>query len=478
VRSVAVAIWLADAGERGTTFAVCARMQEVFKHTVLCAALVGCATVDAPAIDQTDQAVTCPVPTIVPARSLEVTDPAVLARFSLQRVMTQIATSGKATNTTLQIWQSWMGTFANCSDPKIDPNGYGIRCPRIESTLSGIDPFATSGPRFVPTALANRFDLAPTSGADCGEYRIVYAMLNGNGRAFLIFEGRLPNPTPSAGLAGCAPVADFWAQLSTDASVTSRTTKLENFYFTGLPGFAPVVDASHYGLVAATGISSARKGQIRTNMFVTSLQWNLREFQLTKPCALTASCALSVEHVTVKVNPANELFTGTSANAPAFQAAFLSQIGSLSRGKAANITMTNANNFNEFESASSGSMDVLYANFTQASFRNQIQPQITNPNLTVTNILDRASTQTCAGCHQLSTTAPHNQLGDTVVWPASGIGGFVHVDEQSRLSPALTDVFLPQRSNVLTSFLRGQCNGTTITDDGTNVGGGAIDAAN
>jgi hypothetical protein len=31
----------------------------------------------------------------------------------------------------------------------------------------------------VPTALANRFDLAPRSGADCGEYRIVYAMVGG-----------------------------------------------------------------------------------------------------------------------------------------------------------------------------------------------------------------------------------------------------------------------------------------------------------
>lgn len=453
-------------------------MQAFFKHTVLCAVIAGCATVDVPSIDTADQAVTCPVPTIIPARSLEVTDQTVLARFSLERVMTQIATSGKATNTINQIWHDWMATFGNCNDPKIDPNGYGITCPRPESSLKNIDPFAMTGPRFVPTALANRFDLAPTSGADCGEYRIVYAMLNGNGRGFLIFEGRLPNPTPSAGLAGCAPVADFWAQLSTDASVTSRANKLDTFYFTGLPGFTPVVDASHYGLVAANSISSVRKGQIRTNMFVGGQQWNLREFQLTKPCALTASCALAVEHVTVKVNPANELFTGTSANAPAFQAAFLSQIAPLSRGKAANITMTNANNFNEFESVSQNSTDVLYATFTQASFKNQIQTQITNPNLMVTNILDRATTQTCAGCHQLSTTPPHNQLGDGVVWPLSDLQGFVHVDESSNLSPALTDVFLPQRSNVLTSFLRGQCNGTTITDDGTNVGGGAIDAAN
>jgi len=37
---------------------------------------------------------------------------------------------------------------------------------------------------------------------------------------------------------------------------------------------------------------------------------------------------------------------------------------------------------------------------------------------------------------------------------------------------------LPHRATVLKSFLQGQCNGTTITDDGTNLGGGTIDAAN
>ena len=127
--------------------------------------------------------------------------------------MSAITTSAHATNTPRQLWTQWMNTFADCSNPKIDPNGYGIVCPRVESSLSSINPFAQTGLRFVPTALANRFDLAPKSGADCGEYRIVYAMVGGqmtDGRAFLIFEGRLPNPTPSQGLTGCAPVEAAW----------------------------------------------------------------------------------------------------------------------------------------------------------------------------------------------------------------------------------------------------------------------------
>jgi hypothetical protein len=455
-------------------------MHSLFKQTILCAALTACATVDGPTVDHTEEAITCPVPPIDVLRSLEVTDSAVLDHFSLQRVMKAIADSAHATNTPLQLWQAWMGTFASCSDPNVDPNGYGITCPRVESTLASINPFGSGGAHFVPTALANRFDLAPRSGADCGEYRIVYAMLGGNGRALLIFEGRLPNPTPAAGLAGCTPVADFWAQLSTDPSAASRASKLDQFYFTGLPGFEPVVAASHYGL-AGLSTTVARKGQIRTNMFVQSKQWQLREFQLNKPCAPAASCTLSVQHVTVKVNPADELFTGTHANAPAFQAGFLGQVGVLSRPNAATITMTNGNNFNEFESVSSSTAtsiadDVLYADFTEASFRTQIRSKITNPNLTVNNILDRATTQTCAGCHRLSTFPPHSQLGDGVVWPQSL--DFVHVDEFSNLSPALLDVFLPQRKSVLGSFLRDQCSGVPITDDGTNVGGGAIDAAN
>lgn len=462
-------------------------MQHLFKRSLLCSVLAGCGATVSADVDQTDQSVTCPVPMIDPARSLEITDPTALANFSFQRVMNAVTTSAHATNTPRQLWTQWMNTFTDCTDPGIDPNGYGIICRPDEAQLASINPFAQTGRHFIPTALANRFDLAPRSGADCGEYRIVFAMVGGTqaqGRAFLIFEGRLPNPTPSQGLSGCAPVADFWAQLSNDPDPASRASKLDQFYFTGIPGFTPVVDAAHYGLTTPDiTVAGPRKGQLRTNMFVNRHQWNLREFQLTKPCAASASCALSVQHVTVKVNPANELFTGTSANAPAFQSAFLTQIPTLSRPKAANITMTNADRFNEFESVSQLE-DVVYAINTQTSFQNQIAAKITNPNLTVTNILDRATTQTCGGCHELSTSffffppPLHNQLGDSVTWPDSDSPGFVQIDETSTLSPAILNVFLPQRQNVLVNFLRGQCNGTTVTDDGTNVGGGAVDAPN
>ena len=62
----------------------------------------------------------------------------------------------------------------------------------------------------------------------------------------------------------------------------------------------------------------------------------------------------------------------------------------------------------------------------------------------------RAETQSCAGCHQFSNNA---SLGGGLTWPSSL--GFVQVDERSNLSPALHNVFLPHRQQVLQSFVAG-----------------------
>ena len=64
----------------------------------------------------------------------------------------------------------------------------------------------------------------------------------------------------------------------------------------------------------------------------------------------------------------------------------------------------------------------------------------------------------CAGCHQLSNG---KALGGGLVWPSSL--QFTHVSEAQRetgpegqrfrVSPALTDVFLPRRKAVLETFV-------------------------
>lgn len=430
-------------------------------------------------------------------RSLVVTDATALAKFSFKRTMDKIRTTANvaSTETSTGIFQRWMRTFGSssasgdCNDPSIDPNKYGLRCPRTaEAKLANFNPFAASPVvKFNPVGVFNRFDLAPTSGAHCGEYRIIYAMESTDlakvgGRGFVIFEGILPNPTPSAGVNACLPVAQFWQSLTNDASASSRATKLEQFFFTGgaVPGFAPVVNAANYGL--STNSSSHPAGQVRTDFFVDNVEWHLREFKTRRNCTSTSdptTCTLAFEHVTVKVNPAEELFAGTHANSDAFQAAFLNQVSALSSSNLNRIRMSVGNNFNEFESVSMfGAEKVNYVNRAEAPFKTQITAKLASlgSTLTANNILNRATTQTCAGCHQVSNGAA---LGGGLTWPSSLT--FTHIDEAGNLSDALNDVFLPNRKAVLEKFINDRCSDVVpmaAEADGLTIGGAPEDAAN
>lgn len=450
------------------------------------------------AVEEITSALTCPdVSGTNTARSLAVVDPTALAKFGFSRTMTRIRSTANvaSTDALLGIYQRWMKTFGSsaaagdCNDPSIDPSGYGLVCPRPdELLLSTVNPFATTAAvTFRPVAIINRFDLAPANGAHCGEYRIVYAMNSTNGsiggRAFFIFEAALPNPTPSQGLEACLPVAQFWQALSVDGSATSRAAKLEKFYFTGgaVPGFAPAVNAAHYGLAQQTA-TQRTAGQVRTNFFVNFVEWHLREFKLRRKCTNTAdvaTCALSFEHVTVKENPAEELFGGTHPRRDAFVTNFLTQVPLLAAGNVNLVKMKTGANFNEFESISQAQA-VRYSTpgVTIAATRDAIRQKLVSigSTLTVNNILDRATTQTCAGCHEVSNGAP---LGGGLTWPSTN--GFVHVDEQSALSPALTTTFLPRRKVVLERFINDRCDGSTpaaAAMEGMTVGGSPEGAAN
>jgi hypothetical protein len=112
--------------------------------------------------------------------------------------------------------------------------------------------------------------------------------------------------------------------------------------------------------------------------------------------------------------------------------------------------------------------------------RTAIESKLTQmgSSLTVDNILTRATTQTCAGCHRLSAGA---SLGGTAgTWPSDG--GFVQVNESGGLSPALTGTFIPHRIQVLESFINHRCTppaapAPALAADVT-LGGGAVDAPN
>lgn len=429
-------------------------------------------------------------------RSLVVTDPAILSLFSFARTMDAIRTSvlapGEAlatTETRLGVYQRWMRSFGTgvdgCDRASIDPNNYGLACPRIpEAQLATINPFpAAANISFVPVGLFNRFDLMPSNGATCGEYRIVYAMRAGagapfNGRAFIIFEAALPNPDPALGVDGCLPVAQFWQRLTNDNSVTSRATKLENFYYRGtaIAGVSPVVRAANYGLQNPTGAAiPGRVGQIRTNFFVDFNEWHLREFKLRKSCATPTSCRLLFDHVTDKVNPAEELFAGTHTRSADFRGAFPAQVRRLAATTIPTIAMSINNNHNEFESVSQA-LNVEYRTKANAAMRTAIQTELTRigSRLSVNNILDRATTQTCAGCHQVSSD---RALGGGLTWP--GTLGFVHIDEASNLSPALTNFFLPRRLQVLEAFITAREGGQPPAGAaGETIGERPVDSPN
>jgi hypothetical protein len=399
-------------------------------------------------------------------RSLAVTDQVITSTFALQAVLDQLAAqSGVAGLTGLQLFtQLWdtqnvasigVTSGPHCDDQGGTLNGFPYQCRRAE----GAQAFnaAAEITNYSLIGLYNRFELASPSGADCGEHRMVFGRTAGGGRAFIIFEAVLPNPTPILGLEGCRPVASFWAGLSTNNDAASRATALHEFYFTGLPGFSPVIHIDNYG---NTGLSGPT-GQVRINEFM-QLPWMLREFKLQK---VSATSVLFVP-VTAKTNPFGDLFSPTSTNsqAAAFQDVFFpSQVAALAVNDINLFNYVVPDNFNTGESnpQNFGGVDDYLARFSPTSqLATNIQEQLTaiGSTLTPANIVARAEALSCAGCHQLSTGAALG--GGLANWPSST--GFVQSSELTEngpdgarfvISPALTDVFLPHRAKVLQTFL-------------------------
>ena len=164
----------------------------------------------------------CPISQvdIEPRRSLFVTDLEVLDHFELEQVLGQLARqSGVPGLQAIDIWEQWWNTQKPGPPTEPDPrcndeldadgnaslNGFPYQCPRAEAGEADVDPFdPTQATYYKPLALVNRFDLAPPDGANCGEYRIVFARKSGETqtlqRNLIIFEAVLPNPSPGCGL--------------------------------------------------------------------------------------------------------------------------------------------------------------------------------------------------------------------------------------------------------------------------------------
>lgn len=412
-------------------------------------------------------------------RSLIVTETAILANFPMRDVFTQLAAQANGSGVTAlslfrQLWDTQnnspgLNQGQHCNDQTVGGqtlfNSFPYQCRGAEGAQATQDPFTNPNlaTGYKAVGLFNRFDLAPADGANCGEYRIVFARKSGEtnalSRNFIIFEGVLPNPHLDEGLDGCLPVAEFWSGLSNDPDANSRSAKLRTFYFQGLPGFRPVVHIDNYGADPAT-----IAGQIRTNQFMQS-NWLLREFKLQKTCGVGGTCtSLKAIISTDKVNPFGGLFNPTSTHARAtdFRFFFESQVEALARNDINLFNMDVQDQFNGGQSDAQGGENNYTGQFGTgtSALRSLIQGELTRIGSTLTpvNIVARAKALSCAGCHELSNSNP---LGGGITWPNSL--GFTHVSELTdangpegirfRISPALTDVFLPHRKAVFEEFL-------------------------
>jgi hypothetical protein len=426
-----------------------------------------------------------PSPVIDARRSLAITEQAILGNFSLKRVFDQlVSSSGVPGLTSLGLFQQWwdtqnpapgLGLGPHCDDTSAGGistlNGfpYTCRATPAEGAQATCDPFsdANSPCAYIPVGLFMRFDLAPASGSNCGEYRIVYAKASGRSSSFdrnlLILEAALRNPHLNQGLRGCQKVVRAFAELSNEANLDARRAMLERIYFTGYQEFDPVVSYGNFG------DNPYGVGQIRTNQFVqpqAPRSWSLREFKLKTLCN-SGVCSANFVPVTNKVNPFGPLFdeSSTLVSAPAFRSELVTQVERLAASSLDGIGMSVSDAFNSGQSQPNGSSESNYpVNFGTypSAFRDSIQSALSGLGsaLTPDDIVARAQTMSCAGCHRLSNGAA---LGQGLVWPPSL--GFTHVSERDvdleiasgvtryRISPALIDAFLPHRKAVAEDFL-------------------------
>lgn len=429
-------------------------------------------------------------------RSLMITDPAILAKFSLERVLQQMISKTDdptgASVTPLEFLQRMFdsentaaaGVFADvahCDQFNFAfMNAPAMDCPRAEGALATNPNLFTEGDpnSFVPVAIVNRLDLMRKSAVTCGEYRIVYAKQSGKtnpeDRLFIIIEASLTNPLESD-VMSCKPVADMWASLEKEADLQVVSDKIENFFFTGLNGFGPVVHPDNCGDKSPDddGSYGGSRGQVRIGQKMQT-RWEWREFHIKR--TMGGTTPLAFVPVSVKNNPMPERFdVEATPGDDWFRQEFLwNSVQTLAAPTLGEMRMQAPGKSNMGQSVFEGTAASDYATRGSKSpgsdFASQIEsnfitvgvdPACANGDtLTGKNILQRASVQTCAGCHApQKVLEPGNALGCGLTFPDSL--GEVHIDENSKLSPALTDVFLPARAKVLSTFVGG-CSAEAI----------------
>jgi hypothetical protein len=408
-------------------------------------------------------------------RSFAVTDISILDNgFSLTRVLNYLVagsgTSGAQLIRQMFDTQNPRPGMADSLAPHCDDfladgaatfNGFPRRCPTPEATIASAFPNLDV---FRPLAIINRFDMAPADGANCGQYRIIYSAYLPPSVVNLNFEGVLPNAHPEQGLAGCKAVAQFWADLSTVNSTVERRFRLEKFFFDGVNGFAPVIQAGHY--------ASAAGGSIRTRQITIAptRRWRAYEFHVDRQCPASGLCTLRLVPDVLENLPFGPMFDANvdTPVARAFRENFLEQIPTLAINDLNRFRM---NVDRKFLMVESDPVDDFFAfrysePFRQSqstdagkAFRAQIEAKLASvgSSLTPEDVVARAETQTCAGCHFVP-----QSVGGGLIFPGAidgtHIGPLMKGEDgpQSRwsVSGAMEKVFIPNRMQILREFLQ------------------------
>jgi len=420
-------------------------------------------------------------------RSFEITDKSIVTSFTLERVLAQlIERSGVSGLTADQLIRRMFDTQTpragamdpdgpHCDDALTNGvpsfNGFPRRCPTPEAKLAAVQNLAG---QFFTLGLMNRFDQAPPDGSNCGQYRMVFAhrdsetSANTLVRRHLIFEAVLPNPNPPLGLAACRPIAKFWADLSAVDSMDERRARLERFFFQGLDGFAPVVDAANF----------ADPGGIRTFVQsadgVSNVSIRFYQFRLAKQCG-SAGCTLRFTPDVLENQPLGLLFDGTNtaAQARALRTEFLKHVPTLAIEDLNLMNMKLPKDYLMAESDSPGTPGVVF--FETAfdngknssdgvAFRANIQSELTlaGSTLTPNNVIVRAEEQSCAGCHGFNGAVPFGGNVKLVI----GFQGSQMISEdiladgeagpstRYGIDPIIEKQFIPHRIQILSDFLR------------------------
>jgi len=425
-----------------------------------------------------DDSQACQVPADVtkPERVLLETNTDALGGVNLTSAFKALAVNGGHNGDPNLLFQQIYDSYASadraqlpdaihCGDEKTDGvptlNGYPIDCNRREAL------HVNDMENFFATAFVNRIDLAPANGAHCGQQRMIFANDSG-GRAFMILEAQIPNPSPELGVDGCRPLAQFWMDQNNEPDPKLRGQRLAQAFLSG--GVDGLAEFGFGAFFTAENLTVG-SGQIRTNQF-DSDPWTLREFKL----ALDGD-ALRAVPFPVAESPNGGLWNENSAlpQGAACRESFLTALDGVLTDNMNAMSFVVDSACKDAESRNDFSQD--YASQLTEGFADQLQQKLLSvgSKLTPNDVANRARfSGSCIGCHN---EASGSFLGNGVIAPFSL--DFPQVQESTQQcgdgetgscfapSNALTSVFLPARLMAMSNLL-----GVPIIPNPCNGGGG------